>query len=60
MSASSIAYLTGSLGPQPYPKKPPVPYQRLFSIAGDTSDTAHLNLTLGSLAGVHEKENKVL
>lgn len=56
----TLAYLAGSFGPAPYPKKSLVAYQRLFSIAGGQSSTANLNLTLGSLARVDEKGNKVL
>ncbi|KAF2179690.1 glycoside hydrolase family 3 protein [Zopfia rhizophila CBS 207.26] len=56
----TLAYLSGSFGPEPYPTKSLVAYQRLFSIAGGSSSIATLNLTLGSLARVDEKGNKVL
>lgn len=56
----TLAYLTGSFGPAPYPKKSLVAYKRLFSILGGSSHTAALNLTLGSLARVDMKGNKVL
>lgn len=56
----TLAYLAGSFGPQPYPKKSLVAYQRLFYISGGSSATANLNLTLGSLARVDERGNKVL
>jgi beta-D-xylosidase 4 len=56
----TLAYLAGCFGPQPYPKKSLVAYQRLHSIPGSSSATANLKLTLGSLARVDEKGNKVL
>ena len=56
----TLGYLTGTFGPAPHPKKSLVAYQRLFSISGGSSDTAHLKLTLGSLARVDERGNKVL
>ncbi|KAF2450834.1 hypothetical protein P171DRAFT_348679, partial [Karstenula rhodostoma CBS 690.94] len=56
----TLAYVTGTFGPAPHPKKALVSYQRLFAISGGSSDTAILNLTLGSLARVDEKGNKVL
>ncbi|KAK0189847.1 glycoside hydrolase superfamily [Armillaria mellea] len=56
----ALAFLTGSFGPTPYPKKSLVAYQRLFDIAGGAVDTARLNLTLGSLARHDEQGNRVL
>ncbi|KAJ4292466.1 hypothetical protein N0V90_009128 [Kalmusia sp. IMI 367209] len=56
----TLAYLAGTFGPAPHPKKSLVAYQRLFSIDGGSSTTANLNLTLGSLARVDQKGNKVL
>jgi beta-D-xylosidase 4 len=56
----TLGYLAGSYGPRPYPKKSLVAYQRLHNIAGGSSDTAMLNLTLASLARVDESGNKVL
>lgn len=56
----TLAYLSGTFGPAPHPKKSLVAYQRLFAISGGSSATASLNLTLGSLARVDEKGNKVL
>ncbi|KAF2252937.1 glycoside hydrolase family 3 protein [Trematosphaeria pertusa] len=56
----TLGFLAGSFGPQPYPKKSLVSYQRLFAIKGGSSKTATLNLTLGSLSRVDEKGNKVL
>ncbi|KAF2874785.1 glycoside hydrolase superfamily [Massariosphaeria phaeospora] len=56
----TLAYLTGSFGPAPHPKKSLVAYQRLFAIAGGASSTATLNLTLGSLSRVDARGNKVL
>ncbi len=56
----TLAFLTGSFGPTPYPKKSLVAYQRLFDIGGGAADTARLNLTLGSLARYDEQGNRVL
>ncbi|KAK0497845.1 glycoside hydrolase superfamily [Armillaria luteobubalina] len=56
----TLAFLTGSFGPTPYPKKSLVAYQRLFNIAGGATDTAQLNLTLGSLARYDDQGNRVL
>lgn len=56
----TLGYIAGNFGPSPQPKKSLVSYQRLFSIAGGTSDTATLNLTLASLVRVDENGNKVL
>ncbi|PBK71599.1 1,4-beta-D-xylosidase [Armillaria solidipes] len=56
----TLAFLTGSFGPTPYPKKSLVAYQRLFDLAGGAADTARLNLTLGSLARYDEQGNRVL
>ncbi|KAF1949057.1 glycoside hydrolase [Byssothecium circinans] len=56
----TLAFLTGTFGPQPYPKKSLVSYQRLSGISGGSSGTATLNLTLGSLARVDERGNTVL
>ena len=56
----TLGYIAGSHGPAPHPKKSLVAYQRLSSIAPLSSSTALLNLTLGSLARVDEKGNKVL
>jgi beta-D-xylosidase 4 len=56
----TLLFLAGSFGPAPYPKKSLVAYQRLFSISPQSTSTANLNLTLGSLARVDEQGNKVL
>jgi len=57
---STLAFLAGEHGPQPYPNKRLVAYQRLHNITGGSIQTASLNLTLGSLARVDEMGNKVL
>lgn len=57
---SALGFLTGSFGPQPYPNKKLVAYQRLHNITGGTTATAALNLTLGSLARVDDMGNTVL
>jgi len=56
----ALAFLAGSFGPAPHPKKSLIAYQRLFNITGGSSATANLNLTLGSLARVDQMGNKVL
>ncbi|KAL5113779.1 hypothetical protein ACEQ8H_008353 [Pleosporales sp. CAS-2024a] len=55
-----LGYIAGNHGPAPHPKKSLVRYQRLHSIAGGSSGTATLHLTLASLARVDEMGNKVL
>lgn len=56
----TLGFLTGSFGPQPYPKKSLVQYQRLHNIQVGATQTAMLNLTLGSLARVDDMGNTVL
>jgi beta-D-xylosidase 4 len=56
----TLGYIAGNFGPLPQPKKSLVSYQRLFNIAGGSTGTATLNLTLASLARVDEMGNKVL
>lgn len=57
---AALAFLTGSFGPAPYPKSSLVAYQRLHDIEPGSSQTAQLNLTLGSLVRVDENGDKVL
>jgi len=56
----TLGFLAGQFGPAPYPIKSLVNYQRLHSIEAGTTQTARLNLTLGSLARVDEDGNTVL
>jgi beta-D-xylosidase 4 len=56
----TLAYVSGSFGPLPHPKKSLVAYQRLFSLPSRGYGTAKLNLTLSSLARVDKKGNTVL
>lgn len=56
----TLGFLTGTFGPQPYPKKSLVAYQRLQPIAGGQIATTTLNLTLGSLGRVDGSGNTVL
>lgn len=56
----ALGFLTGAFGPEPYPLKQLVAYQRLFSLAPGSSGTAVLNLTLGSLGRHDEAGNLVL
>lgn len=57
---SALAFLAGTFGPAPYPKKSLVAYQRLHEIAAGSSKTASLNLTLSSLSRVDESGNRIL
>jgi beta-D-xylosidase 4 len=56
----TLGFVNGAFGPQPYPTKSLVAYQRLFAIDGGATQTATLNLTLGSLARVDQMGNTVL
>jgi beta-D-xylosidase 4 len=57
---NALAFLAGSFGPAPYPKKPLVAYQRLHNITNGSSQIATLNLTLSSLSRVDESGNRIL
>jgi beta-D-xylosidase 4 len=54
----TLGFLTGAHGPEPYPNKRLVAYERLFNVTG--TSTATLKLTLGSLARRDDKGNRVL
>jgi len=56
----TLGFLTGQFGPQPYPRKSLVKYQRLFGIQPGRNSSASLALTLGSLARVDDMGNTVL
>lgn len=56
----ALLFVSGQHGPQPYPLKQLVGYERLFSIGAGASQTANLNITLGSLARFDEQGNAVL
>jgi len=56
----ALGFLTGEFGPQPYPRKSLVKYQRLFNITAGQTQTATLALTLGSLGRVDANGNTVL
>ena len=56
----TLGFLAGAHGPAPYPNKRLVAYERLHGVAGGSTSTAALDLTLGSLARVDEMGNKVL
>ena len=56
----TLGFLTGTFGPQPYPKKSLVKYQRLHNVQPGSSVPATLNLTLGSLGRVDDSGNTVL
>ncbi|TLD36740.1 beta-xylosidase [Venturia nashicola] len=57
---SALAFLTGTFGPAPYPKKSLVAYQRLHNITAESSQTARLNLSLSSLSRVDKSGNRIL
>ncbi len=56
----TLGFISGQYGPQPYPIKQLVAYERLFNISAGGSATASLNLTLGSLGRRDEKGDLVL
>lgn len=56
----TLGFLAGQHGPQPYPIKRLAAYQRLHNITAGSTQTAALNLTLGSLARVDDYGNTVL
>lgn len=56
----TLGFLTGEHGPAPHPNKRLVNYTRLHDVEASQTQTAKLNLTLGSLARVDEMGNKVL
>ena len=57
---STLAFISGSYGPEPYPNKQLVAYQRLFNVSGGDTQTASLNLTLASLSRVDDSGSRVL
>jgi beta-D-xylosidase 4 len=56
----TLGFITGAVGPPPYPIKSLVAYDRLFNVSAGTSATATLNLTLASLARHDEDGNMIL
>lgn len=56
----TLGFITGAHGPEPYPIKTLVAYERLFNISAGESQTAQLNLTLGSLSRYDEMGNQKL
>lgn len=55
-----LAFISGEYGPQPYPIKQLVAYDRLFDISPGSTGSTSLDLTLGSLARHDESGNLVL
>jgi beta-D-xylosidase 4 len=55
-----LGFLTGSYGPTPAPIKTLATYKRAFGITGGQSQSVALPWTLGNLARVDEKGNRVL
>lgn len=57
----ALGFITSQNGPAPHPLKQLVAYERVFNVShSGGSATAHLNLTLGSLARHDEQGNSVL
>jgi beta-D-xylosidase 4 len=56
----TLGFISGHYGPQPYPLKQLVAYQRLFNVSAGASATATLNLTLASLARYDDDGNMIL
>ncbi|KAJ9645574.1 uncharacterized protein PV06_07746 [Exophiala oligosperma] len=56
----ALGFISGQHGPQPYPNKQLVAYERLFNVSAGASAGASLNLTLGSLGRRDEDGNLVL
>ena len=56
----TLLFVAGEYGPTPYPIKQLVSYQRLSNITAGSSQTASLNLTLGSLARYDSNGNAML
>jgi beta-D-xylosidase 4 len=55
-----LGFLSGAFGPLPYPQKSLVAYTRLHNLTAGSSQTADLNLNLGSLARVDDAGDMVL
>lgn len=56
----TLGFLGGQHGPEPYPNKRLVAYTRLHNVTADSTQSAKLNVTLGSLARVNEQGHTVL
>lgn len=56
----ALAFVAGEFGPAPYPRKSLFAYQRLVGVEVGSSQSATLNITLGSLARHDECGNQVL
>jgi len=56
----TLLFLSGQFGPQPYPIKSLIAYQRLHNITAGAVQTATLNLTLASLARADAEGDLVL
>jgi xylan 1,4-beta-xylosidase len=56
----ALAFVTGEYGPQPYPLKTLIAYERLYNVSSSEPETAMLNLTLGSLSRFDDMGNQKL
>ena len=56
----ALAFITGQYGPEPYPIKQLVAYERVFNITAGETKSAVLNMTLGSLARYDEMGNMAI
>lgn len=55
-----LAFLSGSFGPEPYPLKSLVGYQRVTNIESGKSEQVGIQITVGNLARADESGNMVL
>jgi beta-D-xylosidase 4 len=55
-----LAFLSGSFGPEPYPLKSLVGYQRVTNIEPGKSEQVGIQITVGNLAVSDERGNMVL
>lgn len=56
----ALAFVAGEYGPEPYPLKQLVAYERLHQVSAGASATAQLNLTLGNLARYDDDGNAII
>lgn len=56
----TLLFISGEYGPQPYPLKQLVAYERLFKVSGGASQSVSLPLTLSSLKRHDDRGNAVV
>ncbi|KAF2841128.1 glycoside hydrolase family 3 protein [Patellaria atrata CBS 101060] len=57
---SALAFLSGEFGPEPRPQKALIGYQRLSKVPATGQSTANISFTLGELARVDERGDRIL